>query len=600
MHDNLIEGPDALRAFRKKWTGDRVLNLVLNSDFPVLINWAVGVGKSYNLDEVIEAAINSGHHDLVLVLLPRREVQKERRWVKQPPSGLKVVDLRPRPSEMCGLSLNQEWSVFEVRGLSTLGRRLLCSRCRNKKECFWIRQYGKALAGSRVIYASQAHLERDFRFIPRLKEWAEAKNVLVLVDETNFVTKNRKIIIEHDEIKRFSKVLELLSQSNPFHKDKVNLVKLLMVANTSDLRRPTWSYQSLNYDDAYQLQKQGHLRHRGQFRNIENDLDLFCRSTLKTREKHQNGAVSFSAAPDLSADMMIYSGTIVPELLEYRLRRKVKNPFSDYKFTHPDTHWYNISNLIGTARYFRAHAPQILDFFSTLIARKMGEGKRCLLIAKKDFLGPCADGIEQALARHDKRDIKVVRGDWDSVDLSDSNIIPLINYGVIGINLFQEFDCAYCLTSYYVDLDAVDNILQDALASDQKIPIEIGFEKNPMRRIAHAANYWDRYTNVNEVALLALKEQELNVVMQAVGRVRPYTKPREVITFQCDVIPEVPKEHNFQNLKEAREHFGVHTRKAAQRLATQEMVQEAKKMGLTQRQTADRIEMSLRTVQRYW
>lgn len=186
------------------------------------------------------------------------------------------------------------------------------------------------------------------------------------------------------------------------------------------------------------------------------------------------------------------------------------------------------------------------------------------------------------------------------MDLDDPKVIPLINYGIIGINLFQEFHCAYCLTGYYVDQDAVNNILQDCLASDQEIPIEIGFEGNPKRRIARAANYKDRYTNVNELAPMALREQELNTVMQAVGRVRPYTKPREVIIFQCDVVPEVPEEHVFLSLKEARAHFEVKTRKEAQRLKTQELVQKVKRMGLTQNQAAEKIGRGLRTVQRYW
>ena len=600
MNNHLIEGPDALRAFRKWWDGVRILNLVLESEVPVLINWAVGVGKSCNLDNAIEAAVQSGRFDLVVVLLPQREVQRERRWVRHPPPDITVVDLKPRPSELCGPQLNKQWAVLEVRGLGALARRDLCTQCKNKRTCFWLRQYGKALQGAKVIFANQKHLELDARFIARLKGWAGAETVLVLMDEASFVTKNRKIIIEHEELERYCQVLDSLEGQNPALGGNVHNLNLLMMANTSDLRRPTWSFRRLSLKQSFKLQELGYKQFGGKFSNIESELDLFCHSDLKRREKTGSGAVSFPISPDLGAHMMIYSGTIVPEFLEYRLGMQVANPFEDHVFSHPDTLWYNINSYIGTRRHFLGRSPQVLDFFAALTARRLAEGKRVLLICKKVFVNRCAEGMEQALARLGLSGMRVVVGDWREVDLDNPKIIPLINYGIIGINLFQEFHCAYCLTGYYVDQDAVNNILQDSLASDQEIPIEIGFEGNPKRRVARAANYKDRYTNVNELAPMALREQELNAVMQAVGRVRPYTKPREVITFQCDVIPEVPEEHVFLSLGEARAHFEIKTRKEAQRLKTQELVQKAKRMGLTQQQAAEKIGRGLRTVQRYW
>ena len=160
-----IRGPTELRDFRNWWTGKRVLKLVQDSNFPVLVNWAVGVGKSTNLDDVIEAAVESGAYDLVLVLLPTRQVQAERRWVLRPPPNIKVVNLKRRPSADCGPVRDQSWSIFETRGMGLLGRHTLCAKCPLSTTCFWLGQYGKALAGAKVIFANQVHLERDPYFV---------------------------------------------------------------------------------------------------------------------------------------------------------------------------------------------------------------------------------------------------------------------------------------------------------------------------------------------------------------------------------------------------------------------------------------------------
>ena len=94
-----------------------------------------------------------------------------------------------------------------------------------------------------------------------------------------------------------------------------------------------------------------------------------------------------------------------------------------------------------------------------------------LLVAKKVFIAQCAADMTDRLKDLGHHDVKVVTGDWESVDLTSSTVIPIINYGVIGVNLFEDFDCAYCLTGYYVNLPILNSILQDLLAEDFMIPI---------------------------------------------------------------------------------------------------------------------------------
>ena len=134
---------------------------------------------------------------------------------------------------------------------------------------------------------------------------------------------------------------------------------------------------------------------------------------------------------------------------------------------------------------------------------------------------------------------------WRRATLAAPSVIPVINYGAIGTNLFEGFDCAYCLTGYYVTEQVVNAVVQDVLAADGHIPIRIRTGGTPRRRTAEVVSATDRVYDVARLAHLALGQQELDVVIQAVGRVRPYTRPREVVTFQCSARPDGDYDREF-------------------------------------------------------
>ena len=104
----LIRAPEGLAEFRKHWTGERMLDLIKEQNGRLRVDWAVGVGKSYSIDLTIEAAIRSDRYDLVVALFPTRRIIEERRWIKDPPADVPIVNLRPRPSKRCGTNLDAE------------------------------------------------------------------------------------------------------------------------------------------------------------------------------------------------------------------------------------------------------------------------------------------------------------------------------------------------------------------------------------------------------------------------------------------------------------------------------------------------------------
>jgi len=202
-----IMGPEELSEFRSYWNGRRVLDLLRENGGKVLINWQIGVGKSTNIDSVIEEAAKSQEYDLVIALLPTRDVLNERKFIVNPPPGIKVVNLRPRPAQKCGDARNLEWKIFEKQGLGLLGRKLICSSCPERKHCFWPTQYSSDLRGAQVIFATQAHLEIDPAFLIQLSLWAGAESSLVVLDEVSFITKKFQKQMDRADLVRFVEVL---------------------------------------------------------------------------------------------------------------------------------------------------------------------------------------------------------------------------------------------------------------------------------------------------------------------------------------------------------------------------------------------------------
>ena len=246
-------------------------------------------------------------------------------------------------------------------------------------------------------------------------------------------------------------------------------------------------------DWAVEVQARGWQTLGRRFRFLGFEIANFARSPLDSRERHANGDLSYATPPAVRGDFALFSGTAVPEFVRFRLGRNLACPFAGYRFGHPGTCWYNIASRLGMRTHFLSNATQILDFFADLIGRRLTEGRRPLLIAKKRFVPLCAAELRRRLGEYHPSPVEIVTGDWDTIDLMRPDVIPLINFGTIGTNLFEHFDGAYCLTGFYVNAEIVDTILQDVLASDGHLPITIRTEGSPRRRHARVADPRQRH-----------------------------------------------------------------------------------------------------------
>ncbi|MBF0380578.1 MAG: DNA-binding response regulator [Magnetococcales bacterium] len=601
---NTIIGKAELLLFRSHWTAKRILEL--NQKYPqMLINWGVGVGKSYNIDQVIKYAIEYDYFDLVIFFSPTRAIIDERIWIQNPPSQYRVINLRPRPVERCSPKLNQVWEPIEQNGMGLFGKQILCKlKCKVLDTCYWPQQYGKSLESVNVIYATQTHIERNPWFPNQLIEWVGAKRPLVILDESNFIMAITKRHITINAIDMFLDTMEHFTHigNTETHQRWLYMLRLIRVASANDLRYAGWVFPTITIDWALAVQKKGYELFGSKFIFIAYQLQLFGYSPLESRGRDDNCDIHFSVSPKIDANFIIYSGSINPEFAKHRLGIDFATPFIDYRFSHPETRWYNISSSIGTKSSFPRNLPQILDFFAFLVAQRLEEGRRPLLVTKKCFVDKCVLELQNRIEELGLNDVLVIPGgEYDQkVECDYGIIVPIIHYGMIGTNQFEEFDCAYCLNGFYVNEKAVNSILQDLYATDLHVPIRISTGGHPRRRSAQVKNFKDRFYNINQLAPLALEHLEVGTVVQAVGRVRPFTKPREIITFQCGAIPDVEYDQEFSSLKEAREFFKIPSRQKVNLNNRISLIQEAKADGLLQREVAEKLGIGLRTVKRYW
>jgi hypothetical protein len=221
------------------------------------------------------------------------------------------------------------------------------------------------------------------------------------------------------------------------------------------------------------------------------------------------------------------------------------------------------------------------------------------LISRKKFIPVCRKLLGERLTAMGVTPFKIVTGDWKRHDLTDPRTIPLLSYGVVGLNRFEHYDAAYCLNSYYVSPETVSAALQEIEASADRYPVSIQTVGDPPRRRARVELPDGREPLLPRLAQAVLAQKEANVVVQAVGRVRPFTQPREVFTFQAGDLPGVRYSMEFRTLEQARNFFRIQTPAQVELASRVERAWRLRATGHSNGQIAQELGVSVRTVKRY-
>lgn len=592
MFEHTIDDEASLAKFRQEQLTARRIAPVIGSHAVTLINPPVGTGKSYALDEILDHYGTRPEPDLIVVLAELKASLAERRLLQSP--NPQVRHLCPRPRERCG-PLDAEWVVHERNGTAAYAKAHVCKRCSRSGGCFWPSQYGKALQGARYILGTHQHLLLNPRFLIHVRVMTDAKTVALFLDEAGVLMAPFRRTLRQRELAEHRRAVERASLPAAVKNEWLRLTTLISQATTEDLRSPHWIFPYPSPSHAVAIQEAG-LAMNPNFTWLGYDAYAFSKSRCDSRWRDPRGNIKFVCTPYLAENTAILTAGMKPGYVQRQLGvDDVVAPFGRIVCQHRGTEFYNICTLIGAAANFPKNSRQVLDFFGLLVIANIQAGKRTLLIARKRFKRLCVDYLTKRLGGWG-RDVTIQLSDGEPPEAETPTTIPLIHFGINGVNSFAVYDAAYCPTSYLIDEEVLRLAIADVESDDLKFPVEIHLLGRPRRRQAGTFKERFRASDADETARTYYHQLETNQVIQAVGRVRFATKPRQVITLQPSDMPGVEITREFSSLREAREHFGLPTGSEHDRRRQEEKAYRLRNAGRTTAEIARELGVSERTV----
>ena len=527
----IINTDEALAAFRfTRLAAGAIFPLVVGNGVS-LINVPVGVGKSRLVDDLLDLPELLSTSDLVIVLAAQTRNLLERRLVREPRPG--VVRLRPRPRQDCG-PLDAEWRRHERQGTTAFAKVHVCGHCPRRATCFWPDQYGAGIENARIIFGTHAHLLVNPRFLLLVLAVTGATRPLLILDEADVLAASYRTRLHADVLKNF---LQAVRQSGGLHLSVraswLNLTELLLSASTTDLQTDGWKFPLPSAADALAVQEAG-LAADPTFRWPGYHLFAFAAARPDHRWRDHHGIVTFVGTPYFATTTLILSAGMSPLYVERQMGLGVNTlslPLGTVRCQHHDTRVFNLCSLMGAAARFRRNHKQILDMFAQMILRNITDNKLTLLVIRKRFKRLAAEYLTCRLAGWGQP-VTVLSSKGEAPEPASPTSLPLIHYGTNGVNAFENFDAVYCLSAYYIDETNLRDAIADVEDDDARFPVNIRLVGRPHRRFA--GTFDDRFiaSTADAIATAYYQQLETNVVIQAAGRVRFFTRPREVILFQ--------------------------------------------------------------------
>lgn len=550
----------------------------------LLLNLPPGVGKSRAASDLANYALSSGTHDLVIYVSPTRAILDELCLRLNPELNIKV--LNPRPHSLCG-PLNEEWAHLESRGCSALAKSQLCGNCLHNSEkpktaCTWPGQMDDLAPELDLVGLTEQYLVLNPSLLAELIRKAEADRPLIIFDEAQFMTKPITRTILKDELLSFRNALAAASESSD---DWIEMIDFLLDLDV-DLRDLNRVHPMSLCDDVVAIQESGVSRGKS-FRYIANDL--FALNSKSTTAQWRDGdTIEIVSRIDTNnADTIILAPYLIPEIVEERLQCEAVEVYPGTRFKHSKTQFINIADTNGSARTFgsKDHFNRICDFFFALTLKNIHEGKRTVLVSRKKFMARIKKRFDQlALLLEVELECILVRPK-EKYEFDHPSKVALINYGILGINDFERFDTLYCIGGYYCDVEHLNEVYQQCSPPAERMDIGITTSNGHRALVAEDGEYGTRYHS--RLARPVFKMLEQGVVMQAIGRVRPFTMPAEVITFQCDdMSDELVGLRTYNSLPEARKAMSVPTLKELSKASLGERVRAEIHSGQSQNSAA--------------
>jgi hypothetical protein len=576
-HDIQVVDERQLVGFRaRELAPARLYQQIPANDEVLLVALPPGIGKSRAAQGLVGHALEHDH-DLVIYVAPTRGIIDEIDIVRRLPAE-SVAILNPRPRRLCGIA-DAAWKDLERSGCAALAKATLCAGCVerdiNGGDCSWPDQLDKIGTATNLVVLTEQYLLLNPLLLRDIRARAGSRRSLVILDEALFTTTAVMRRFTRSDLQGFRSALTEARQKgapDPGVEAWLEGIDFLLdrEVELAALRR-FWSNR-LNRS-VLAAQMAGHQAFGSAFRYLATELGLL-NSTVTTGQWRDGDTFEIVVRVDTTGcDVVIMAPYLDAEIVEERLSRPVIKLLSNLVFRHSESRIINIADPIGTATTLAqpAHFNRVVDFFLALILRNIAQERRTVLVTRKKFLNRVKARVEQVSSGIGQPLTCVLASSGKPFDRCEPSEIALINYGIVGVNSLEAFDALYCIGGYYARADHLNAVYQQTLPPDSRMPIGVRMENRRRQVYAADGEFNTRFHAKRASATHRMLERR--VVLQAVGRVRPFTTRAEVILFQCDDLsPELGSIEEFGSLAEARRQLQVPTLAQLKRTARGETV----------------------------
>jgi hypothetical protein len=473
-----------------------------------------------------------------------------------------------RDSELCGPDRERQWKKLYALNLSLLGRSTICKSCPNQRRCAWYSN--RTNVCRRLVLQTQDRLFKNLDAI--------AASDLTILDELKFLDFDLQKRASRKSLEKFAKLL----------RDYDALTDLLMVADailTNGPRQPTVLQTNTASID---VERRRNELFSFQYKLLNAEIYNFLPLVENQRNLeiyHRDSAIFYNDRPEIPGGLFVAGYGANQGLLEHYFGRPFVDLTPSSKYIHPGSRFYQLaSSSTSHSKFMKNHRSRagIYRFAAAQIASNQTIGKKTLLIAKSDATALILNELPKYFSRITQTRVAAYNKDNQNI-FDGTSVIPLLHYGVEGINAFEDYDCVICLMAYNLPVEVVANQLRK-LGAGRDIVVEIvnkpsglGREVVTDPKIPYASAVFDYL--------------ERHKVLQTVCRARPFTTPTEVFfagrqEFEGAIV--------FRDVREMARSLDLNS--GVQKLARCEAL---KNTGLTQAEIAKEMNCSERTISRF-
>lgn len=592
----------ALGEFRGGHLSSGALLDAVDENGIVVIAVPPGVGKSHSIDRILADPATFARYQLVICTAPTWTIIDERLEALAaggaggPGAAIKNLVLRPRPRALCG-ALDARWRECEEAGCTAHGKATLCTVCPMRGQCPWPDRLSEdRLRGVNLVYMAEQQLLANPGLIRLLRMRTGARRVLILLDEARFIDSSFVVALGRGSLARFRDAVAQTPGLDAHVRDR--WLGSLERAIAGEDPGSGLAFPKALLRHAGAIQATGLQLHGTRFRFLGHQLADFRRSRAMDRWIDAEGALRFELLPDLPGDVLVLSAYLERDYVAHRLDApNVTSPLADVRVMHTVTRIFNLKSRLGMETYFPGNSEQILDFFAAMIARNVAEGRTTTVVTRKKFVGLCTEGLTERLRA---LGVRFSPAPFDNLGPPDPRVVPVVTYGMLGINALADYDTCYCLNGFYVATPVLNEAVQGAVPEHLKTPLEVYTTAAGERRTRFADPAF-RNESFLGVADACLRKLELEPALQAVARVRFNVRPREVWFFTThDVQAAVGAPvREVASLAEAYRAAGVVRLRLAARAEAVERLRALMDGGKSLRKAAEELGLSRETASRW-